>query len=172
MLEDDHSDLRHIPRYDKPEHKIEIDLDGIKVMGYLDSFGEKECCFLDYKTGHLSKDGKVPWDRVKVAKHEQLPFYSMLIKEKYGKVRNSCEIVWLETAFKKKKKFVMGNEMESDTEELYLTGKMVIFKRTVLEWERKKIKEDIKKIAKEISIDYETYCKRNGIHEKAREAVA
>lgn len=157
--------MSHVKRYDITEITIEIEIDGAYFNGRLDTFCPHTFAFLDLKSGHLSSDGKPPWDRVKVAKHKQLDFYSMLIKEKYGKVKNLCHIIWLETAFKKKSIEFEGHTLETQTRELYLTGKMKKFSRTVQEWQRKKIKVELLQAVKEIDEDFKSYAKRS-IQEK------
>ncbi len=160
MLEQNHKDIKHIPRYEVSEKKLECVLDGVKVMGYLDFFDPEKLRFIEIKTGHLSKEGKVPWDNVKVAKHEQLVFYSLLIKENFKKVSNRCVLIWLETEFVKKTSTVFGMKVESESTELKLTGKMRKFNRTILEKERKQLKIKIKEVAEEIKQDYELYKKQ------------
>ena len=44
-----------LPVYDKFEHKMEIELDGVKLLSYIDSYHPEEHVFLEYKTG------KAPW---------------------------------------------------------------------------------------------------------------
>lgn len=143
--------------YPEPEHKIEVDFRGLKLLGYIDSFWLDRYKFREYKTGHKSADGKVPWDIVKVKKHVQLVWYSLLIELRYGLVDNECHLDWLETAFRKKTKDFDGHELETESRELYLTGQIKTFKRKIFKWEREKLKREIIKVALEISQDYETY---------------
>lgn len=162
MLEDDavvaaHPVLSKVPRYSKPEYDIQVEVEGIPIRGFIDTFEESDCSFLDYKSGHLSKDGKIPWDAVKVAKHEQLPFYSVLLKEKHGKVNRKTGIVWLETAFKNKTVDFDGHKLSAETRELELTGKYETFYRIIPQWELKIMREKIVKAAYEISEDYTKY---------------
>ena len=51
-LEEDHPEVDHIEKYSVPEKKIELEIDGLKVLGYLDSYCPKEKAFLEYKTSH------------------------------------------------------------------------------------------------------------------------
>lgn len=159
MLENDHPELAWIPRYDTPELTIEINIDGAKFNGRLDTFDSKTHAFLDFKTGHLDKDRKVPWNKVKVAKHKQLDWYSWLIKKDKGKVKNLCHIIWLETEFRNKSIDFQGMTLEAQTRELVLTGKMKKFSRTIQEWQRKKIEEEALLAIKEIHEDYENYIR-------------
>lgn len=157
LLEDDDESLRHIPRYDTPEKMIEINIKGAKFNGRIDTFDSKKLGFLDYKTGHLTPDGKIPWNRLKAAKLKQLDWYSWLIEAKFKKVKNLCHVVWLETEFKKKTMEFQGHTLEAQVRELQLTGVMKKFSRTIMNWERKKIRAEALKAIKEINEDYEEY---------------
>lgn len=143
------------------EYPIDIVIKGVRVVGYIDKYDPIKMHFLEYKTGHLDKDGKPPWDRVKVHKHRQLPFYSMLLKEKFGKVDNVCHLIWMETDFKNKTIEFAGHQLESSKKELYLTGKVKKFRRVIKEYERQAIKKDLLKVVKEIHKDYDKYKKDN-----------
>lgn len=169
MLEENHKDFDHVPRLDTPEYAIDVELDGLKLKGYLDTFDSKTFGFGEYKTGHADKYGKDPWDAVKVRKHEQLVFYSLLIKLKHGKVKNKTWLAWLETILQGKSISFAGHTLESDSQEVILTGRIQIFERVIFEWERKKLIKEIKKIATEITDDYENYLK---VHEPLSKEVA
>lgn len=142
------------------ETRIEIEITpGLKLLGYLDGFDEDTFAITEYKTGHLDVKGKVPWTQVKVQKHKQLDWYSLLVKTKYKKVNPIVTLVWLETEFIKDTVEFAGHKLEGVTRKLQLTGKEKIFKRRIVEWERKKIKEEIISVAKAISEDYTTWEK-------------
>lgn len=149
--------LLHIPRLEIAEHPIEIMIGDIPILGYLDSFSEKDKKFLEYKTGHLTPNGKPFWNNVTVAKHTQLPFYSLMIKTRYGSVDNHCQLIWLETEFKKKKIKFQKHTLTAISRELCLTGNVEIFDRKITEYERQKVKKSIIETAKEISEDYKSY---------------
>ena len=137
------------------ETRIELEIvPGLKLLGYLDAFDEETYSITEYKTGHLSKDGKEPWSQIKVEKHKQLDWYSLLVKEKYGKVNNTVKLIWLETEFVKESREFGGHILEGETRVLRLTGKERTFRRIIVEWQRKKIKEEIINAAKAISEDY------------------
>lgn len=151
-------ELSHVPRLPIAEHGIVVEVEGVKLMGYLDTFCDQTFAIGEHKTGHLSRDGKVPWDKVKVQKHKQLDWYSFLVKTKYGKVKNKIFLNWLETEFEEKSMEFGGHTLKAQTRELKLTGKVVTFWRNIYEWQRKKIKEEILSVAKEIENDYKEYC--------------
>ena len=151
--------MKHVKRYAKTEFTINLEIEGAKFNGRLDTFCPDTFAFLDLKSGHLSKDEKIPWDKVKVAKLKQLDWYSWLIEEEYGKVKNLCHIVWLETEFKKKTIEFQGHTLEAQVRELELTGKMKKFSRTIQKWQRNKIREEALLAVKEISDDYKEYTR-------------
>src|SRR3990167_1914351 len=71
-----------VPRYNKPEHRILTEIEGVPILAILDSFHDKRFAFLDYKTG-----GEGKWNQVKVQQLEQLPFYSTVVKASCGSVQ-------------------------------------------------------------------------------------
>lgn len=149
--------VKHIPNYASREHDIEVMIEGTKVIGRLDGFSLEKLRFLDHKSAHVDKDGKPPWNKVKVRQLEQLPFYSMLVKEQYGKVDNVCHLIWIETEFKENTVEFDGHILKAKGRELCLTGRVKKFRRVIREFERKRIKEDLLKTIKEIQEDYAKY---------------
>lgn len=141
--------------YKNKEYRIEVELEeGLRLLGYLDAFNEDDLSILEFKTGHLDSKGKVPWDKVKVQKHKQLVFYSLLVKLKYGKVNPKVHLQWLETKFQKESREFNGHILEAEGKRLELTGRIETFERRIYKWEIDKMKEEIIKVAKEISNDY------------------
>lgn len=165
MLEDKEQIKKHpvlslIPSYSLAEHGIDVVINDIPVKGYLDTFDPETFSFGEFKTGHLNKDGKAPWNRVKVFKHDQLPFYSLLVEKKYGKVNRVTNLHWIETKFKEKMIVFDGIELIADSRELELTGRIESFKRIIPKWERELIRKDIIKVAGEISEDYTNFLNK------------
>ncbi len=162
MLEQNVKDkfLNKIHRYKYPEHRIEVDIGPVPFLGVLDSFSMQYKRFLEYKTS------KNPWTPVMVLRHEQLDCYSLLIKEKYGKVHSTSELIWLETRWKPEIQQVGSREIEGDSNELEFTGRIETFTRTIYEYERKAMKEKIIGIAEAISKDYQEFLKNNPLHEQ------
>lgn len=143
------------------ETRIDLILkNGLKLISYLDGFDEDTFSITEYKTGHKDKNGKVPWDNAKVAKHKQLDFYSMMVKKKYGKVNNKVKLVWIETQFKNKEIEFDGHILSSKSRELELTGFQKEFTRIIYQWERDKIEKDIIRVAEEIHNDFKQYRNR------------
>lgn len=162
MLENDDGQLKHIPRYEYPEYKLECTIDGIKLLAYLDSFDLKTCSILEYKTSHTRKDGSIPWSNLIVKKHKQLDWYSMMVEQIWGKVNNEVKLIWLETDWEDDVIYYNGHKL-SKGNKLKLTGKVEIFKRKIYKYERTKIKKDIIKTVKEIHEDFTEYQK---LHEQ------
>lgn len=155
--------LKKVPRYKVSEYNIEVTIANIPIKGYLDSFRPKDLSFLEFKSGHTNKDGKPPWNKVKVSKHDQLPFYSLLIEKKHNKVNRVCHLVWIETRFKEKTVKFMGHTLTADSRELELTGQIKIFKRIIPKWERERMRKLIVKTAKEIHKDFTAYEQKRNI---------
>lgn len=138
------------------ETEILVELEpGLMLRGFLDSFDESTLTITEFKTGHKNKDGKEPWDNVKVRKHGQLVFYSLLVKLKYGKVNPNVYLKWYETAFKDNTIEFNGHKLSGKTKELELTGYEKTFKRRIAKYEIDNMKEQIIKVANEITKDYE-----------------
>ncbi len=136
------------------ETRIEITLKcGLKLLSFLDSLDD-EFTIIDFKTGHKNKEGKSPWNRLKVIKHKQLDFYSLMCKKKFGKVNPVVQLIWLETRFKTKETEFAGHTLISESRELELTGYQETFKRYITQWERDKMEKEIKRVAKEITKDF------------------
>lgn len=142
------------------ETKIEINfIEGLKLLGYIDSFNEEDLAIIDFKTGHLDSKGNAPWDRVKVQKHKQLVFYTLIVQAKFGSFNPIVKLEWLETKFKNKSMDFNGHVLNTESRELELTGYKKIFERRVFKWEIKKLKQEIKKVARDISNDYTLWLK-------------
>ena len=160
-----HPILKNAPRYAVSEKDITVHLgaQSVKIGGRIDSFCPELCAMIDYKFGHRSKDGKAPWDTVKVHKHRQLVFYSILIEEKFKKVDRWPRLVWIETEFEKEQVEFDGHTLETDaTRKLRLTGHVEVFKRLVTKEERNRMRKQIQEVAKEIAEDFNNYKNEHG----------
>lgn len=147
-------ELAKVPFYPVSEYPIVIDVAGVPVKAYLDLWEPETFTFGEVKTG-----GSTAWDLVKVMKHEQLPFYSLLIKEAHGKVNPKVNLIWLETRYKRVMEKIGSRTLECDGRDLELTGRMEVFERRIAEWERKRIKKLILQSAQEITDDYNAFLK-------------
>lgn len=138
-----------IPRYSTFEFDATFVIDDVKVAAYIDNVDLELIKFREQKTG------RTPWTQNKVNKHLQLDIYSMLLEARFGRVDDECELVWVKT--KKKIKHIDlpgGHFVESESNELELTGEFETFKRIITSEERQKCRELIVRVAKEISEDY------------------
>jgi hypothetical protein len=153
-----HPVLSQIPLYPVREQPLEFEIDGVPIKGFIDSFDKRHKKIIEIKTG-ICKDGKKPWDVVRVRKHEQILLYSLGVKELFGKVNPLIKLIWLETAWREKKEMVtFGNQtFENAVPELFLTGHFEVFDRVVEDWEHDRMKRLIVKTAEEISADYTAY---------------
>ena len=149
-----------VPRYKKSEYAMNVLIEDIPILGYLDSFSPQRRAFLEYKSGIRHLNGDARWTQLAVQQWDQLPFYSLLIKEKFGRVQNQCKLIWLETRNKEVQEQIGSHVVETYSNELELTGHMEIFKRSIEEWERDRMREWIIKSALEISKDYATFKKK------------
>jgi hypothetical protein len=142
------------------EHKMTVKVEGIPILGYIDTFCPETFNFGEYKSGIRKPDGKPRWTAVDVAKHDQLPFYSLLIQEKYGAKINKTYLVWLETEIKKHTITQGGVEIVL-SQEMKLTGYRERFDRKIYQYDRDRIKKWIITSAKQIHDDYEQW-RNNG----------
>jgi hypothetical protein len=144
-----------VPRFDTYEERIELEIDGVRVLSYLDCFDLGTKAFIEHKTSIRNKDGTHKWTQSVVQAHEQLPWYSLMVKEKYGRVQNKCRLVYMETQWQ-----TVGQGI-GQTMSLGYTGNFTIFDRTIAEWERKRMREKIVRTAQEISEDYRLWKQNN-----------
>jgi len=153
--------LSKLINYPCKEYRIEVEIDeGLKVLGFLDQFHPETLSLLEMKTGHRNKAGKAPWDNLKVHKHKQLVFYSLLIELKHGDVHPTAILQWLETEFADETIEFDGHILTSKSgRKLFLNGAIETYERVIEQWERDKIREDIIMVAKEITEDYTQWQK-------------
>ncbi len=138
------------------EVKIETEVCGVPVLGYIDLLNKKNMRLSDIKTGVKKKDEKPRWTMLEVIKLDQLPFYQVLIESKYGKVYPYAGLIWIETEHYNNKKGIARQKG------LQITGMQKSFTRKIEKWERDKMKDLIVKTAEEVSEDYKYYKKIHG----------
>lgn len=167
-LYEQYPQLRKVPFYPIAEQPLTVTIEeGLLVKGFLDLFDPVACSIGEVKTGSVSHVNGPPWDKVKVQKHEQLPFYSLMVKATFGKVDPIVKLIWLETRYKETMERLGSRMMIGEGRDLELTGRMEVFERRIAEWERTRIKKLIIKVAREITNDYDAYCKEKNIIPKA-----
>jgi len=147
------STMSHIPHYSVMESEICITLQGVPLKGYIDSFDPPTGAFIEYKTGINKSDGTDRWTQSTVNKWKQLPFYAMCIKEKMDMFVPKTTLVFLESAWDVKKKKVGSCELIF-SKKLILTGRHVIFERTLTLEELEETKRWVLRLAIEIEEDY------------------
>lgn len=152
-------------RLPKSEHRMSVKVNGIPIVGYIDTYCPDTHNFGEYKTGVRKPDGKPRWTQYDVEMHEQLPFYSLLLQEKYGVKINSTYLVWLETEFEEEIKTIGKVRIELGRK-LKLTGHIEKFNRKIYQYDRDRVKKKIIRSAKEISKDYATWKRSQEIFKR------
>ena len=165
MIEDNdrkhHAILEEIINYPIKEHKIEVEYEGLPLLGFLDQFNPEDLAIMEMKTGHRNKKGVCPWDRLKVRKHEQLVFYCMLVELSEGRYNPKTILQWLETRHREEKAHKGGRVRLGDEAGIELTGEIETFERNIEQWEVDKMKEKVLQVAQEISDDYTEWQKEH-----------
>jgi len=158
-----HKEKEDDPNIHGSETRLEATWKDLPLLGYLDSFNEETLYVIDFKTGHRNKDGKVPWDALKVRKHKQLVMYAALVQLKYGKYNPETALIWIETEFIKETREFDGHTLSGVSKKLRCTGEEKTFVRTIKQSEIDRLLEDLLIVAKEIHDDYENYKRQNTI---------
>lgn len=153
-----HPVLSKVPLYPVREQPLIHTIEDVPVKGFIDSFDKRHKRIIEIKTG-IRKDGRDPWDDVKVRKHEQIRLYSLLVKEIFGKVHPVVKLIWLETCWKEEcVDTIFGDKVfKKCSPKLALTGEFKVFERVIEPWEHDYMKSEIVRIAGEISEDYSRY---------------
>jgi hypothetical protein len=153
MLENGDESLAHIPHGDVAEKKLDFKVDGIPILGFVDSFRTYDNFIIEFKTG------KTPWTQGRVNKHFQLDVYSLGIEILEGKVNDDCMLVWLET--QKVERPIGGRIAHHDAYGIEFTGKVKEFTRTITAEDRAAAFDKIVTIAQNISEDYTDWLQTN-----------
>lgn len=159
-----HPVLSKIPFYSHPEYVLEFEVDGVPIKGMIDSFDPKKKRILEYKTG-VRKDGKSAWNTHLVKKQTQTLLYSLGVEILLGEVHPVSQLVWLETCWKEQCWSTQFGEqvIEECGPKLELTGFFEVFKRKTEPWELLWMRQEIVRIATEISEDYTRYQQFSGL---------
>jgi hypothetical protein len=146
-----HEIIPGLPTYEEPEYEIRVNIRGVPVLMFLDSYDPFAHRFLEYKTG------KHAWTQAKVQKHDQLPLYCAGLRAKMGRMPMYCDLIWIPT--KDKKHF--GGGLGNDTS-VELTGAPpVIFRRVFDPREIERIEALVYTVAHEISACYKQWCREH-----------
>jgi len=143
-----------IPHGNVAEQELKFEVDGIPILGYIDSFLTGKNYIFEMKTG------KTPWTQGRVDKHFQLDVYSLGVETIFGKVDDECVLVWLETQRVEKK--AEGRCTHSGAYEIEFTGRVKEFVRTITKEGRENAYNQIIKIAQDISEDYTDWLSTRG----------
>lgn len=146
LLEHNDVSMKHVLRYDTAEQELKFEVDGIPILGYIDTFDS-----IKHKVGEY-KTGKTPWTQGRVDKHLQLDIYSLGVETIFGNVDDECVLVWLET---ERVNRPQGGRIQHGREyEIQFTGKVKEFVRTITKEERENAYNTIIRVAQDISEDY------------------
>lgn len=144
-----HKDLLPgLPTY--PIHELEIRtiVQGVPLLSYLDGYDDREPYIIgEYKTG------KIPWSDSKVQKHEQLTFYAVAVRSKFGVMPHRAELHWIET---KDEEDVSSFWGKAD-KQIAVTGKILTFIREFDVRELDRMEKEIVKTAHDISNAYKAF---------------
>lgn len=132
--------------YDIPEYKIEVSVNGVPLLSYIDSYDPVHHIFREYKTG------KIPWTQSKVQKHGQLLFYAVALRSLTGIAPTHCHLDWIET-----REAPSDGIWDINEKKVELTGKILTFYREFDTREIDMMEEDIMRTAHEISEAYKKF---------------
>ncbi len=135
------------------EHRIQVTIHDVPLLGVLDGFDPDMQTFCDQKTGHTR------WTDARVDALAQLPFYANLVKAQHGFEVNEAYLDYMETRFKKSTTVFDGVELEGTSDELELTGFFQTFPRHISIMDMYSELEDTIQSAHEISADYLSFKK-------------
>lgn len=142
--------------YDTPEFEIRCMVMGVPILSYLDSYNKVQTIDVPANVFREYKTGKVPWDKARVQKHDQLVFYATALKWGVGQMPMYCDLDWIET--KETAQETVDFWREGD-KIVHVTGRVVSFHREFDEREVERMEDLITKVAWEISDAYQDYLK-------------
>jgi len=152
-----------IPHGDVAEKELKFEVDGIPVLGYIDSFLSERKYIFEMKTG------KTPWTQGRVDKHLQLDIYSLGVETITGSVDDECVLVWLET--RRKELLQGGRRTHAGAYEIEFTGKVKEFTRTITKEDRENAYNTIIRVAQDISEDYTDWLSSRERESQSRSVV-
>lgn len=136
--------------YPAVEYKINVEIRGVPLLSFVDSYDPGTHTFREYKTG------KHPWDQSKVQKHGQLLFYAMALRALTGEMPAYCDLDWIETTEKQGENDDFWAKVDK---KLSLTGKIVSFHRIFDIREIERMEDEIERAAMQISEAYQKFIK-------------
>ncbi len=163
MLEHGDESLAHITHGDVAEKELKFEVDGIPVLGYIDSFRTEDKYLFEFKTG------KTPWTQARVEKHLQLDIYSLGVEMLEGNVSDECMLIWMET--RRKEVQQGGRRTHAGAYEIEFTGKVKEFVRVITKEERENAYNTIVRVAQDISEDYTDWLSSQERESQSRSVV-
>lgn len=130
------------------EYEIRRSIRGVPMLMFIDKYDQETNTFREYKTG------KMPWDKAKVQKHDQLLIYAVGLRVVRLEMPARCHLDWLETSEKSEESDDFWAKADK---KLKLTGKVKTFEREFDERELDKMEDEIVRVATEISNAYQTF---------------
>lgn len=146
LLENGDESLAHIRHGDVAEKELRFEVDGITILGYIDSFRTEDKYIFEFKTG------KTAWTQGRVAKHLQLDIYSLGVETLEGSVSDECMLIWMET--ERVNRPIGGRVMHGQEYDIQFTGKVREFTRVITQADREEAYNTIIRVAQDISTDY------------------
>lgn len=134
--------------YSHPEYEINCEIEGVPMLSFLDSYDPGKNVFREFKTG------RHPWTQSKVQKHDQLLVYATMLHQVTGNMPEYCDLDWIETV----ERNTDVNDFWHDNEKrIQVTGKIISFHREFDMREIERMREQIKRVAEEISEAYQSF---------------
>lgn len=126
-LETDPTYLPMIPRHSKMEHEFKVNIGGVELVGYADTF-----CIETFKKGGEYKTGVKKWDQKRVDEHGQITMYLLMnyITNKIKPEDVDFILAWMPTVRKESGTFEVVIEFVPDIEN---NIKIFKTKRTMVE---------------------------------------
>ncbi len=149
LLETHDESMSHILQYAVPEQELRFSVDGVNILGFIDSFSPERNAILEYKTG------KQPWTQARVNKHLQLDIYSLGVETLFGRVEDLCHLIWMQTEQVDHKK--EGRSTHADSYSIRLTGRVETFPRVITRDDRYAVRELIVRVSHEIDEAYRNF---------------
>jgi hypothetical protein len=150
LYENNDPSVSHLPRYDIPEKRFEVTIEGIQVVGIIDSLSSFDLSFIDLKSGAKK------WTEKKVTQHKQLPFYAMILSAIHEQYEYNSSILWVGTR-KIYKQGWDGESYRSKKYDIELTGEWLKLDRVITRDDIMATKEWLVSTTMAISSDYAEY---------------
>lgn len=148
--------LPDLQTYDTPEHEIKCLVNGVPILSFLDTYNKIETIDVPANVFREFKTGKVPWDRARVQKHDQLVFYATALKWSVGVMPAYCDLDWIETC----ETGGVSVDFWRETDKIVnITGRIVSFHREFDEREIERMEDLIVNVAWQISDAYQDYLR-------------